>query len=130
VLARAEQGDADAQNNLGVRYATGEGVTQDKVEAAKWYRKAAEQGNAYAQCNLGDSYRSLAKGGPRTRIILNPPSGIARRRSRAMLKRSAVWVVLFHWHRRDQKRGGSCQVVSHGRGAGRCQASVRVGPLL
>ena len=29
---------------------------KDKVEAVKWYRKAAEQGNAVAQCNLGICY--------------------------------------------------------------------------
>ena len=40
----AEQGDAKAQNNLGVVYDRGEGVPQDDAEAVKWYRKAAEQG--------------------------------------------------------------------------------------
>ena len=33
----AEQGDADAQLNLGFMYATGEGVPQDATEAARWY---------------------------------------------------------------------------------------------
>ena len=42
----AEQGDADAQNNLGVMYRNGKGVPQDDAEAVKWYRKAAEQGHA------------------------------------------------------------------------------------
>jgi TPR repeat protein len=40
----AEQGDADAQVNLGVSYAKGEGVPQDDAEVARWYRRAAEQG--------------------------------------------------------------------------------------
>ncbi|CAK0761840.1 conserved hypothetical protein [Gammaproteobacteria bacterium] len=39
----AEQGDADAQFNLGIMYAEGRGVTQDKHEAAMWFLKAAEQ---------------------------------------------------------------------------------------
>ena len=52
----AEQGDADAQYNLGVMYDNGEGVTQDDAEAVKWYRRAAEQGNAFAQHNLGVMY--------------------------------------------------------------------------
>jgi len=39
----AEQGDADAQFNLGVRYDAGQGVQQDM--AAAWLRKAAEQGH-------------------------------------------------------------------------------------
>ncbi len=52
----AEQGYANAQNNLGVCYKTGIGVSTDFSEAVKWYRKAAEQGNAIAQCNLGYCY--------------------------------------------------------------------------
>ncbi|KAB2645301.1 MAG: SEL1-like repeat protein, partial [Verrucomicrobia bacterium] len=43
--AKAKQGDADAQFNLGVCYESGNGVAKDYVEAVKWYRKAAEQGN-------------------------------------------------------------------------------------
>ena len=53
----ANQGDADAQTNLGVNYATGDGVPQDYGEAIRWYRRAAEQGNSYAQNNLGVMYR-------------------------------------------------------------------------
>ena len=53
----AEQGDADAQNNLGVMYVLGEGVPQDDAEAARWYRLAGEQGDAEAQYNLGDMYQ-------------------------------------------------------------------------
>ena len=49
----AEQGDADAQYNLGVRYANGEGVLKDEAEAVRWYRLSADQGNADAQFNLG-----------------------------------------------------------------------------
>ncbi len=52
----AEQGDADAQYNLGVMYDNGRGVRQDDGEAVKWYRKAAEQGVADAQHNLGHAY--------------------------------------------------------------------------
>ena len=37
-------------------YSSGEGVTQDHKEAAKWYRLAAEQGYALAQNNLGLMY--------------------------------------------------------------------------
>mgnify|MGYP002136838370 FL=1 len=52
----AEQGHANAQNNLGVMYANGQGVSQNDKEAVTWYRKAAEQGNANAQKNLGVRY--------------------------------------------------------------------------
>ena len=53
---RAEQGDAEAQYNLGVSYAEGDGVVKDLEEAIKWWRKAADQGNADAQTNLGIAY--------------------------------------------------------------------------
>src|SRR5689334_6799617 len=49
----AEAGDANAQYNIGMLYARGQGVPQDYRQAAEWYRKAAEQGVAAAQYNLG-----------------------------------------------------------------------------
>ena len=52
----AEQNYAEAQNNLGVCYANGQGVAKDEVEAVKWFRKAAEQNYAEAQNNLGVCY--------------------------------------------------------------------------
>ena len=52
----AEQGNPEAQFNLGAMYERGQGVTQDDTEAARWYRKAAEQGNANAQFFLGVRY--------------------------------------------------------------------------
>jgi TPR repeat protein len=54
--ALAEQGDADAQYNLGIMYDTGLGVPENDAEAVKWFRKAAEQGYAYAQFKLGNMY--------------------------------------------------------------------------
>jgi hypothetical protein len=56
----AEQGDADAQNNLGLMYDNGEGVPEDDAEAVRWYRLAAEQGDAFAQDNLGSMYENGA----------------------------------------------------------------------
>jgi TPR repeat protein len=52
----AEQGDADAQFNLGLMYANGDGVPQNDAESAKWFRLAAEQGDAPAQSTLGVMY--------------------------------------------------------------------------
>ena len=52
----AEQGNADAQYNLGLMYKNGHGVPQDYAEAVKWYRLAADQGGAEAQSNLGNMY--------------------------------------------------------------------------
>ena len=56
IRALAEQGNALAQNSLGGKYATGQGVSQDYQEAVMWYRRAAEQGLAVAQFNLGNRY--------------------------------------------------------------------------
>ena len=58
----AEQGNTDAQYNLGVMYGKGRGVPQDDKTALKWYRLAAEQGNAAAQHNLGCMYEKGPRG--------------------------------------------------------------------
>ena len=52
----AEQGNANAQVNLGLMYDNGRGVPQDYAEAMRWFRKAAEQGHAGAQIFLGVMY--------------------------------------------------------------------------
>ncbi len=52
----AEQDYTRALNNLGMKYAFGEGVAKDYAEAAQWYRKAADKGDALAQRSLGDLY--------------------------------------------------------------------------
>ena len=54
----AEQGDADAQFNLGWLYAEGLGVLQDYKTALKWYTLAAEQGYSRAQKDLGFMYHN------------------------------------------------------------------------
>jgi TPR repeat protein len=54
--AKAEQGDAEAQNMVGRCYSSRRGVERDYVQAVAWYRKAAEQGLAVAQYNLGLCY--------------------------------------------------------------------------
>ena len=54
--ALADQGDVDAQFNLGNMYDNGNGVPENDAEAVKWYRKAADQGYAKAQTSLGVMY--------------------------------------------------------------------------
>ena len=56
LLARAEAGDADAQNEVGNCYLHGNGVERNDALAAEWYRKSAEQGYAYAEYKLGVSF--------------------------------------------------------------------------
>ena len=51
--SRAESGDAEAQLQLGMRYATGDGVVQNEKEAAKWFERAARQGLPEAQYEYG-----------------------------------------------------------------------------
>ncbi|OJW71824.1 MAG: hypothetical protein BGO68_03160 [Candidatus Amoebophilus sp. 36-38] len=52
----AEQGDSDAQFNLGGMYYTGSGGTKNYQEAFKWFKKAADQGSAEGQYVLGGMY--------------------------------------------------------------------------
>ena len=52
----AEQGNADAQFNLGSCYYNGRGVVQDYKQAVYWFQKAAQQGFADAEYNLGICY--------------------------------------------------------------------------
>jgi uncharacterized protein len=54
----AEQGNADAQYNLGLMYANGQGVQENHAEAVRWFRLAADQGDAMAQYKVGLSYRN------------------------------------------------------------------------
>jgi GAF domain-containing protein len=53
---RANLGDPAAENALGLRYASGEGVNRDDKEAAVWFTKAAENGNVKAQVALATRY--------------------------------------------------------------------------
>lgn len=56
ISEEAENGDAKAQNMLGVYYQLGLSAGQDDAESARWFRKAADQGHGEAQFNLGDAY--------------------------------------------------------------------------
>jgi TPR repeat protein len=54
IRAKAEEGDAQSQYELGCAFSFGNfGVTKDEVEAVRWFRKAAEQNLAEAQARLG-----------------------------------------------------------------------------
>ena len=52
----AAKDDSAAENALGLRYASGDGVLQDDSEAARWFTKAAETGNVKAQAALATRY--------------------------------------------------------------------------
>ena len=64
----AEQGEAEAQYNLGLMYANGRGVPENDAEVVKWFRIAAEQGFAPAQNDLGLMYAN-GTGGPQDDVL-------------------------------------------------------------
>jgi len=55
-LPLAQQGDPDAQTNVGEINEKGMGIAPDYKAAAMWYQKAADQGFSRAQINLGHLY--------------------------------------------------------------------------
>ena len=56
--AAAEQGEANARYNLGVMYGTGQGVSQDYVQAHMWFNLAAS--NAHDEA-INDRERVAAR---------------------------------------------------------------------
>ena len=60
IAAAAEAGDSNSQNTFGIMFAEGQGVLQDRVEAAKWFRLAADAGNEWARTNLGQLEQTAA----------------------------------------------------------------------
>ena len=54
--SRAAAGDAEAQYEVALRYADGQGVARDAKQAAAWFGKAAAQGLAIADYRLGSAY--------------------------------------------------------------------------
>ncbi len=58
LLQKAEGGESHAQSTLGYLYAKGQGVQQDYLQAAYWWKKASSKGDADAQYNLGLLYES------------------------------------------------------------------------
>ena len=89
VRAQAEQGDAEAQYKLGLRYGTGEGVPQDDAEAVRWLCLAADQGFASAQYNLGLKY-DTGEGVPQNDVTAHMWFNLAASRSTGDLRDRAV----------------------------------------
>jgi TPR repeat protein len=54
--ARAAEGEAAAQFEMGLRYASGDGSAKGDARALVWYQKAAAQGYAKAEDRLGYVY--------------------------------------------------------------------------
>jgi TPR repeat protein len=64
LVKKAEEGDAEAQYNLGQCYENGQVGIKDNKEAVKWYIKSAEQGYAKTAFALSRCYED-GKGVPR-----------------------------------------------------------------
>jgi TPR repeat protein len=55
----ADQGNAQAQNNLGALYANGRGVPRDAVQAYMWFALSAAQDNPPAAANRDATAASM-----------------------------------------------------------------------
>lgn len=110
LIKKAELGDAEAQYNLGCRYANDDGV-HDYATAFVWWIKAANQRYAEAQYKLGYMYAngqgvkqdSPSSSMPRMLVIL------ARIRSM-----SALRLALFSWYCWINSLGGRISSSSCG----------------
>jgi TPR repeat protein len=60
-VAADKQGSSDAANDIGVAYANGWGVPLNRIEAARWYEKAAAEGDPVAKNNLADLNRGTGR---------------------------------------------------------------------
>jgi TPR repeat protein/serine/threonine protein kinase len=81
-------GHVGAQNQLGLCFASGQGMPKDEVEAYNWFRRAAEGGNAIGQYNLAQAFAT--------------GNGIARHYESAV-----------HWARKSAEQGypkGLCRL--------------------
>lgn len=56
MIEKAEQGDVNAQWELGLKFYKGEGVKRNYTLAAHYFKLAAERGYPFAQYNLGKLY--------------------------------------------------------------------------
>jgi TPR repeat protein len=56
IISVNKQGDANAQNLLGMMLAMGDGIKRDDQQAFRWLDKAARQGNSQSQLLVGSFY--------------------------------------------------------------------------
>lgn len=54
---KADEGDVVSMRQLGTLYYTGEAGVQNRLEASRWFRRAASKGDAEAMHNLAVMYR-------------------------------------------------------------------------
>ncbi len=105
----AEQGLSQAQYNLGLMYAEGEGVAQDYQEAVRWYRLAAEQDHASGQFSLGAMYIA-GQGVPKDYVLAHMWVNLAAAKGvkRAVTARDLLEIL------HDPRSAGRSPTVSQG----------------
>ncbi len=74
---RAQAGDAEAEFEMGARYASGEDVAQDYAQAVKWFTLAADRGQVLAAATLG-AYYGAGRGVPQDDVSAYMWSAIAK----------------------------------------------------
>jgi hypothetical protein len=74
---RAQAGDAEAEFEMGARYASGEDVAQDYPQAVKWFTVAADRGQVLAAATLG-AYYWAGRGVPQDDVSAYMWSAIAK----------------------------------------------------
>ncbi|KAK3820640.1 MAG: hypothetical protein J3R72DRAFT_529172 [Linnemannia gamsii] len=115
-MARASQGEADAQFALGEMLKNGKGVRQDRRAAMDWYSKAAEQGHARAQYSIGHLYEQGDGAKQETlRNVRRYLEGVVRGYSEAEVEIAKVEdkergvpqddTKAFEWYRQSAERG-------------------------
>ena len=124
----AEQGDAEAQFNLGLMYEQGQGIPQDYAEALRWYRLAAGQGYAAAQSVLGTMYHDTPR----------PFGGTASRRGQGYAAAQSVLGTMYQGRRRPPglrrgpsvvpPRGGARDTPPRSPSSGRCTTRAQAPP--
>ncbi|HSF92471.1 MAG TPA: tetratricopeptide repeat protein, partial [Paracoccaceae bacterium] len=68
LLPAARSGNAEAEELIGVMYASGLGVPRDDIRAFEWYLRASMKGHAGAQSGIG-WYYEVGRGMPEPDLI-------------------------------------------------------------
>ncbi|WNO52637.1 SPOR domain-containing protein [Stakelama saccharophila] len=119
----AEQGDADAQFNLGQAYKLGRGVPVDFELAEQWYRKAALQGHEQAADNYG---LALYQNGKHAAALPWLEKSVERGESRAEF---VLGTMLFNGEAVQKDWALAYALVSRAAAAGLPQASRTLGEM-
>ena len=104
LLPRAKDGDAAAQNQLGVMHHLGLGTPVNHRRAAYWFKRAALAGDGNAQRNLGSLFRQ-GLGVPRDDLRAFGWYDAARRHGNPRAEHYMQWMTQFvAWNQQGYAR--------------------------